>query len=104
MSWFKDIVRQDAEEVFLNPEEFADEHEINGMKVVCIVDSDISANAKLANLLGVYDNSVVIYVKEGLFPRPKIKSRLNLDGSIHLVTQTKIEDGMLVIVAEEFLS
>ena len=104
MSWFKDMVREDAEEVFLNAEEFAEKHKINGKKVVCIVDTDISDNAKLASLLGVYDNSVVIYVKEGTLPEPKVKSRLNLDGSLHQVTKTMIEDGMLVIVAEEFLS
>lgn len=104
MSWFKDMVREDAEEVFLNEEEFAEKHRINGKKVICLVDSDISANSKLANLLGVYDNSVVIYVKEGVLPVPKVKSRLNLDGSLHQVIQTKIEDGMLIIVAEEFLS
>lgn len=104
MSWFKDMVREDAEEVFLKEEEFAEKHRINGKKVICLVDSDISANSKLANLLGVYDNSVVIYVKEGVLPVPKVKSRLNLDGSLHQVIQTKIEDGMLIIVAEEFLS
>lgn len=104
MSWFKDMVREDAEEVFLNEEEFAEKHRINGKKVICLVDSDISANSKLANLLGVYDNSVVIYVKEGVLPVPKVRSRLNLDGSLHQVIQTKIEDGMLIIVAEEFLS
>lgn len=104
MSWFKDMVREDVEEVCLNEEELAEKHRINGKKVVCHVDSDISGKFRPDNLLGVYDNSVVIYVKEGVLPVPKVGSRLNLDGSLHQVIQIKIEDGMLIIVAEEFLS
>lgn len=97
----KEIVVSDVTDIFQNLEEWGEIHEIGGREVICIIDTDISTNMKLANILGVYDNSVVIYLKCGDIPKPKVYSRLSVDGSLHLVTRVAIETGMLVIVAEE---
>lgn len=101
LSPFKQMVASDVTGVFLNLAEWGEEHEIAGRKIVCIIDTDVSANSKLADILGVYDNSVLIYLKDGDIPRPKVGSRLSVDGSLHLVSRVSVETGMLVIVAEE---
>lgn len=98
---FKEMVASDVTDIFLALEEWGEVHEIGGREVDCIIDTDISTNTKLANILGVYDNSVLIYLKCGDIPKPKVGSRLSVDGSLHLVTRVAVETGMLVIVAEE---
>lgn len=44
---FKDNLETDLEEVFFNPEELADEHEINGVSCLCVLDTSdhLSDNA-----------------------------------------------------------
>lgn len=101
MSEFQDMVALDVADIFLNLEEWGEIHEIGGREVICIIDTDISTNTKLADILGVYDNSILIYLKYGDIPKPKVYSRLSVDGSLHLVTRVAVETGMLVIVAEE---
>ena len=40
MSRFKDMVARDALTVFMNMEEFAEVHEINGRRLRCIIDTN----------------------------------------------------------------
>ena len=42
MSAFKDAVSKDVKAVFLNLDEFANEHTLNGKTVVCVVDKDLT--------------------------------------------------------------
>ena len=37
---FKDMVAEDVKNVFLNPDEFGEEHEIDGEKIMVIVDNN----------------------------------------------------------------
>ena len=36
---FKDVVRSDIDRVFLNLQEFADEHQVQGEAVKCVIDT-----------------------------------------------------------------
>lgn len=109
MSEFQDMVASDVTDIFLNLEEWGEIHEIGGREVICIIDTDISTSASMklaylaaiADIPWVYDASVKIYLKYGDIPKPKVGSRLSVDGSLHLVTRVAVETGMLVIGAEE---
>ena len=37
---FKELVAQDTKKVFINPEEFGEEHEIDGKTVMVIIDNN----------------------------------------------------------------
>lgn len=99
MSAFKDAVANDVMAVFLNEDEFADVHEINGERVSCVIDTDLT-NGAGANLEGVFVNTLNVYVREGDIDTPVEGAILSVDGSMHLVRSVSVENGMLVIAAE----
>ena len=43
MTSFREMLQDDVDSVFLNEEEFAEIHEINGKKIKCVIDKDIRA-------------------------------------------------------------
>lgn len=104
MSNFKDTVSKDVQNVFLNIDEFADRHELNGRDVVCLIDTDATNPAKqsVSNpLTGVFVNSITIYVKpDDLEHRPVEGERLYVDDKMYFVRTVSSEMGLLVIVAE----
>ena len=99
MSAFKDAVAKDVMAVFLNEDEFADVHEVQGERVSCVIDTDVTQGAA-SSLEGVFVNTVTVYVRVGDISTPVEGSVLSVDGSMHLVRSVSVEDGMLVIVAE----
>ena len=99
MSAFKDAVANDVTSVFLNVNEFADVHEVQGIRVHCVIDEDLVREAD-ASLEGVFINALTIYLREGDIDTPVEGSILSVDGSMHLVRSVSNEGGMLVIVAE----
>ena len=98
MSRFKDAVAADVKSVFLNLDEFADMHDINGVKIRCVVDVDEIGEA--AQFVGVFKNAVTVYVAVGDMEAPVEGEIFRLDGSLHEVRRVNIEGDMLVIVAE----
>lgn len=101
MSYFKDMVAADVKRIFLNPDEFAEKHNIDGKEILCVLDKNINSDPTLAKALGVYSNTVTLYVSEKDMEVPKATGSIRIDGSVHLVVSAGIEDGMIVIVAEE---
>lgn len=100
MSWFKDIVQSDIEEVFLNSEEFAENHNINGDTVRCILDKVINEAHGEDALVGVFVNQLTLYVKTGDILTPEEGDLIRVDGSNHIVKSVNEEMGVLVIVAD----
>lgn len=101
MSYFKDMVAADVKRIFLNPDEFAEKHNIDGKEILCVLDKNINSDPSLAKALGVYSNMVTLYVSEKDMKVPKATGSIRIDGSVHLVVSAGIEEGMIVIVAEE---
>ncbi len=100
MSWFKDLVQSDVEDVFLNSEEFAQEHVINGDKVRCILDKIINEAHSEDSYVGVFVNQLKIYVRTGDILTPEEGDLIQVDGSNHIVQSVSEEMGVLVIVAD----
>lgn len=100
MSWFKDLVESDVKSVFLDENEFAETHNINGKDVTCVVDKNLNQEHPSNDFLGVFVNMVRIYVAAGEIPVPAEGALLRIDGSRHLVRTVSMEQGMLVITAE----
>ena len=95
---FKDIVREDIQAVFFNLDEFAEEHMIDGQKMVCIIDQDANVAAAVQSVAGIYAANRRIYVKEeDMKVLPKEGQRLNLDGQFFFVTDARVEMGVFVI-------
>lgn len=103
-STFKDIIRTDIDAVFMNLDEFAAIHKVNGKPMPVDVDNNelIERQKKAkSNMDGIFSRSLLIYVKAKDFGAlPSIGSALTLDGSVFLVTDATNEDGLYSIELE----
>lgn len=104
MSNFKDAVKRDIHSVFINVDEFADTHAINGRQVKCVVDTDVTDEATgkgSVTFEGVFVNMLTIYVATAdLEFRPVEGELLDLDDETYIVRKVSDEYGVLVILAE----
>ena len=105
---FKDILKRDVTSVFLNNLEFADIHDIDGVKMRCIIDNnELEERKKLYSQHsdGIFEGKILIYVRaEDIGMMPGVSKRLYLDGEAYRVEETMDEYGMYSIVLEAIFS
>lgn len=96
---FKDQIKQDLSDVFLNLDEFADLHRIEGKEVPVVIDSDIMAKlSKIGDnrIHGMDEADMVIMGKASDLPENLDPGRLlNLDGREVIVVTTTSEMGLV---------
>ena len=102
MSWFKDFVTEDVNSVFLNVNEFADEHVINGVDVRCVIDNIDTQDDGESDRYGTFATSIRVHIKEWIITTPVENEILSIDGYDFTVTRVSREVGMLVIEARRF--
>ena len=103
MSRFKVAVQNDIKAVFLNLKEYGEWHTLNGAKIQCVIDKNVTQDLEgrgTESIIGVFTNLLTIYVDSSDIPTPVEGEILSVDGSLHLVKSVSEEGGMLVIVAE----
>ncbi|MBO6204915.1 MAG: hypothetical protein J6O13_15440 [Selenomonas sp.] len=103
MSAFKEMVTEDMDDVFLNPEEFADEHDLNGTLCNCIVESPTSKESlqvgrDYEGYDAVHSIVVTIHVKKADIGEMPVEDQLfSLDEEEFLVDSCVEHMGMLTI-------
>ena len=102
---FKDLVAADISAVFLNGQEFADTHTIDGKPMTVVVDENELLERDKSKMGiqvdGTYKARRLIYVaKEEYGPRPAHGKQLNFDGRLFRVADCTEEAGMLAITLE----
>lgn len=102
---FKDQIKQDLSDVFLNLDEFADLHRIEGQEVPVVIDSDIMAKlSKIGDnrIHGMDEADMVIMGKASDLPENLDPGRLlNLDGREVIVVTTTSEMGLVQIAVRQ---
>ena len=97
---FKKRLAQDIDTVFFNTNEFADWHDINGERLACVIDHDVTLEGE-ASLEGVFLNAISIHLMAGsLVDRPKENEPIYVDEKLYFVRSVSEEMGCWVIVAE----
>jgi hypothetical protein len=102
---FKDLVAADISAVYLNGQEFADTHTIDGKPMTVVVDENELLERDKSKMGiqvdGTYKARRLIYVaKEEYGPRPAHGKQLNFDGRLFRVADCTEEAGMLAITLE----
>lgn len=101
---FKDIIKADVHNVFLNLEEFADTHTVNGTDMAILIDNNEQIEREKRNnqnMDGIFTNQRLIYVAASDFgPLPKQGSLLTLDKRTFRVADAIDEDGIYSITLE----
>lgn len=102
---FKDQIKQDLSDIFLNLDEFADLHRIEGNEVPVVIDSDIMAKlSKIGDnrIHGMDEADMVIMGKASDLPENPDPGRLlNLDGREVIVVTTTSEMGLVQIAVRQ---
>ena len=102
---FKDCLAADISNTFLNTQEFADTHLINGKEMAVQVDENELLERDKArvgtNLNGLYRSRRLIYVAKSEYgKRPAIDTQVNFDGRFYKITDCAEEGGVLAITLE----
>ncbi|WP_295157143.1 hypothetical protein [Selenomonas sp. AE3005] len=103
MSAFKDMLAEDLTNVFINADEFADEHEINGETILCVVQSPTEQEKFLQGLdyrgfEGIHGQTTIVHVKKELIGEvPAEGEVMTLDGEPMVVDSCVDDMGLLSI-------
>lgn len=103
MKTFKDYAIADVQNVFLNLNEFADVHDIDGQKIKCVIDKNIVSKIPEAGLVGEFINMTTLYADSKDLDVPVEGELMSIDDSRHIVQSVSREATMLVIVLRENL-
>ncbi len=101
MIQFKAQIAKDIKSVFINPDEFAEPHDIDGVQVVCVVDTDLIHQMNSPVQGATFGNQIQIHVQESEFDMIPVRGQLmRVDGTIYIVQEVAQNIGMLTITLE----
>jgi hypothetical protein len=102
MSAFREEVGRDIEEVFLDLDDFADVHDVEGAPVKCVLSTDRGDAPTDAKAPGLSEYNAVLYAKEEDLPaRRPAGATLVVDGMARHVVSWSSEMGMAHVVLRE---
>lgn len=101
---FKDVIKNDIRNVFLNLEEFGEMHLLNGQKIIAIIDeNELTEREKRIrrNEGELHKKQLLLYVAaEDFGPLPFPNRILEVDGINYTITDAENEDGIYSISLE----
>ena len=99
---FKEQIARDLDAVFLNLDEFAETHRVEGVPISVVIDNDRLEKLKQGQILGLVEADVLIMGKESDFPRDLEPGRLlNVDGREMLVTNYGKNMGLVEVALNQ---
>ncbi|MBO5968605.1 MAG: hypothetical protein J6S14_08930 [Clostridia bacterium] len=99
---FKDQVRADLDAVFLNLDEFAELHRVEGVKIAVVVDNDQLNKLKKGQIIGLVEADILLMGKESDFPDDLDPGRLlNFDGREMLIVNSGKDMGMVEVALSQ---
>lgn len=105
MSTFKEQVAEDLD-TFINLDEFADEHDVNGVTVKCVVQSPteqemFQRGIAYGGFEDTHGNLTILHIKKDDFGETPVESQVvELDGESGLVKSCIEDMGLLSIYLE----
>lgn len=99
---FKDQVQQDLDAVFLNTDEFAEIHRIEGAEITVVVDNDQLNKLKKGQILGLVEADMLLMGKAADFPPGMEPGRLlNVDGRELIVVNSGKDMGLMEVALKQ---
>lgn len=98
---YKSQFKADVGSVFLDPNIFAEWHDIDGLRVKALLDKVMTQDDGPGRV-GVFINQLRVYVRtEDIQPVPVEDEIISIDGFEYYVRSVSDEDGVLVILCEK---
>lgn len=99
---FKEQIQQDLDTVFLNLNEFAELHRVEGAEIAVIMDSDKLNNLKQGQILGLVEADVLLMGRASDFPADLEPGRLlNVDGRELIVASSGKDMGLVEVALSQ---
>lgn len=99
---FKEQILKDLDAVFLNLDEFAEIHRIEGAKIAVVVDSDQLNKLKKGQILGLVEADMLLMGRESDFPADLDPGRLlNVDGREMIVANSGRDMGFVEVALRQ---
>lgn len=98
----KDQIAKDIDKVFLNLDDFADSHVIEGEDITCVISTDAQNKIVNGRILGQIEADTFLYAKTEKAPRYRSpESIINVDGKEMVVVKWAESMGMVVIALRQ---
>ena len=99
---FKNQLARDIDAVFLNLDDFAELHRVEGVQIAVVVDNDQLNNLKQGQILGLVEADMLLMGRESDFPANLEPGRLlNVDGRELIVANSGKDMGMVEIALRQ---
>lgn len=99
---FKELIQKDLDAVFLNLDEFAELHRVEGKQIPVVVDNDQLIKLKQGQILGLVEADMLLMGKETDFPDDIEPGRLlNVDGREYIVTNSGKDMGLVEVALSQ---
>ena len=99
---FKEELQRDLDSVFLNLEEFAEFHRVEGKKIPVVVDNDQLNKLKEGQIIGLIEADMLLMGKEKNFPDNLEPGRLlNVDGREMLIINSGGDMGLVEVALRQ---
>ena len=99
---FNDDILADIGEVFLNLDEFAEEHKVEGKKITLVMNNDQLETLKKGQILGLVEADILIFAKEEDLPTDLEPGRfLNVDGRELIVVKSGRNMGLAEVALRQ---
>jgi len=98
---FKEMVERDRA-IFLNLDEFGEEHRIDGKTITVVVDANALKERQGGNELSVAESSLLIYAAVEDLPTPKAPGAgMNVDGREYIVDDWSVDMGIATVALSQ---
>lgn len=99
---FKEQIQNDLDTVFLNLDEFAEPHRVEGVKISVVVDNDQLNKLKKGQILGLIEADMLLIGRECDFPADLEPGRLlNVDGRELIVANSGKDMGLVEVALRQ---
>lgn len=99
---FKQQIAADLDSVFLNLDEFAEIHRVEGAKIPVVVDNDQLNKLKKGQILGLVEADMLLMGKAADFPANLEPGRLlNVDGRELIITNSGEDMGLVEVALQQ---
>ena len=95
MSAFHEMVESDIVCEFLDPTIFGEEHMIDDVPIMCVLDADIHQTDQNGRSHGVYDRDLVMFAHECDLKRRAEGTPITIDGRIYTVVSWRVDMGVI---------
>lgn len=101
---FKDEIAQDIDNVFLNLDDFAETHIVEGKEISCVLDDEALKTRQGSAEIGIDESTLLLFAKVEDLPDKQRGGLLNVDHKIYMIDDWKVNFGMAEIALHQNVS